>query len=100
MFGKRAKEDEARMRDLRAEIAILTDRLSQLRHTRIRVSVPTELGVRPLYDVDIESAIMMTNMRHGADPGYKVEGMHVEVISQYTPLLIGDDDADNIRTGD
>lgn len=80
------------MRELRAEIAILQDRLSQLRATRIRVSVPTELGVKPLYDVELEYAIMLTNMMHGSGPGYKVEGMHVEVISQYSPLMIPEEE--------
>lgn len=100
MFGKRAKADAERMRQLRGEIAILHDRLAQLRGTRIRVSIPTDLGVKPLFDVDIESAIMLTNMMHGAEPAYRIEGMHVEVISQYSPLMVNDerteDNADDI----
>jgi hypothetical protein len=83
MFGKKAQE----IRNLKGELAIANDRLSQLRATRIRINVPTELGVRPIYDVELEYAIMLTNMLHGGQPGYQVEGMHVEVISQYSPLM-------------
>jgi hypothetical protein len=79
------------MRELKAEIAIITDRLNQLRHTRIRVSVPTSLGIKPIYDVQLEYAIMQTNMHYGGQPGYQVQGMGIEVISQYSPLTIPQD---------
>jgi hypothetical protein len=100
VFGRKARQDAERIRELTAEKAIILDRLNQLKATRIRVSVPTELGIRPVWDVDVESAIMLTNMTRG-DQGPKVEGMHVEVISQYSPLLEErQEDADDLQPWD
>jgi hypothetical protein len=106
MFGRKAriKYLEQELKWYKGKLSIADIRLAQMRNTIIRVSVPTPLGVRPVYDVELEYAIMLTNMMKGAEPGYKVEGMHVEVISEYTPLYIpdrGDEDYVNDRfTGD
>jgi hypothetical protein len=91
MFKRKITRQAQRERELRAEIATITDRLNQLRHTRIRVSIPTTLGIKPIYDVPLEYAIMKTNMNNGTQPGYQVEGMGIEVISQYSPLTIPED---------
>ena len=98
MFGRKALK--ARIRELSSDLAVSDIRLAQLRETQIVISVPTELGVRPLYQVNLEYAIMLTNMMHGAEPGYKVEGMTVEVKSQYTPLTIPDEEDMRYQNGD
>jgi hypothetical protein len=100
MFGRKAREEAKRMRELRGEIAVLTDRLSQLRHTRIRYSIRTDLGIAPIWDVELEYAIMLTNM-HGGN-GRALPSGQLEIISQYTPLMVtepGDEDydADDLR---
>lgn len=93
--------ESERIRELRAERAILQDRIRQLIGTRIRVSVPTDMGIRPIWDVPLDYAIMQTNMQGGQ--GRELPACLMEIISQYTPLLIPDeginDDADDIRPG-
>jgi len=91
MYKSRRKL-KARIRELSSDLAVSDIRLAQLRGTMITVSMPTELGIKPLYHVNIEYAIMLTNMMNGSDPGYKVEGMSVEVKSEYTPLMIPDEE--------
>jgi len=50
--------------------------------------------------VEIEYAIMLTKMMNGAQPGYKVQGMTVEVISEYNPVMIPDDEEMEEYNGD
>jgi hypothetical protein len=91
MFGKRAREDAERIRELRGEKAILLDRLSQLKNTRIRYSVMVNLGLTPVYDIDLESAIMAD--RFAGNQGHPMPAGTLEIVSQYTPLL-GTDEPD------
>lgn len=91
MFGRKAREEAERMRELKGEIAILRDRLGQLRATRIRYSVMVNLGLTPVYDIDLESAIMAD--RFAGNQGHKMPEGTLEIISQYTPLL-GTDEPD------
>lgn len=97
---KSRRQLKARIRELSSDLAESDIRLAQLRASHIRISVPTELGVRPLYDVEIEYAIMLTKMMNGAQPGYKVQGMTVEVISEYNPVMIPDDEEMEEYNGD
>jgi hypothetical protein len=98
MFGKRARQDAERMRDLRAEKAMLLDRLNQLRATRIRYSIKVNLGLSPVWDSDIESAILA--MRFTGGQGAEMPAGTLEVVSQYTPLLGADDTEDEDNAND
>jgi|SRR5215467_2906837 len=90
MFGKKAeliRSQKALIAALKSDLATSDINVAKLRQTQIIISVPTELGVRPLYQVELEYAILLTNMMNGAEPGYKVEGMTVEVKSEYRPTM-------------
>jgi len=74
---------------LRGQLNDLSRRHEQLKRTRFRISIPTQMGIRPLWDVDMEYAILLTNMMGGQ--GKNIEGLNVEVITDYTPELTWDE---------
>jgi hypothetical protein len=92
MFGEKAKEIRI-LRDIRDEqskvIAVLRRNNSELKATRIRVSVATDLGVKPVFDVEMEYAIMLNNVAGGE--GRKFGEWILEIISQYRPVFEADD---------
>lgn len=71
--------------------------IQELKSTRIRISVPTELGVKPVYDVPIEYAIIQSLFSGSGGltsmgPGEWINGpVIVEVASQWRPKIERDD---------
>lgn len=66
------------------EAELYISSLQKLKHTRIRVSVPTQLGIRPVWDVDLTFAILCTIMEGGQ--GKRIGDVIIEVISEYDAL--------------
>lgn len=87
MPGKKSRQ----ILRLSLENEALITQLSKLRESVIRISVPTDLGVRPIYDCTIEWAIMQNLFAGGngltsAGPGEWINGpVIVELCSTWRP---------------
>jgi hypothetical protein len=87
-----------RIAELLDENDKLQREVSELKDSRIRISVPTELGVRPVYDCPLEFAILQNIFAGGnglttTGPGEWIHGpVIIELVSQWRPRIEGDYD--------
>jgi hypothetical protein len=69
--------------------------LHALEATRIRYSVPTDLGVRPIYDMPLIFGILQSKLM--PNKGYDMPAGTLEIVSAYiSPVLIYEEPDDNV----
>ena len=82
-----------RIRDLEALCQKLLDENCVYAHTMLRISVPTDLGIRPVFQAYIDDAVLMTRLSGGnglmpdliTSPGLIVEVVNAQIMDESGP---------------